>query len=446
VEAEAVTDVPRTRYALSGDVHIAYQVFGEGPDLVMVPPAFTHIELLWDDPLSARMMRRMASFSRVIAIDRRGSGMSDRTSLPTLEEEGPDLLAVLDQVGSERSFLFGPGHGGVFSLFFAATYPERTSGVIAYSTAARGLRDDDYPWGSDPELVEFRAALFEHMRISQRDMAELLAPSRARDEGFARWLSRLTRSALSPKQAADFVRMTAQLDIRHVLPTINVPVLVLHRAGDRLTPVEHGRYLAEHIPGAQYVELPGDDYLIAAGDMDAALDEIEAFVTGVRGRSEFDRVLATVLFTDVVDSTSSAAELGDRRWRQVLDRHDELVSAELRRFSGRSVRSTGDGLIATFDGPARAVRCACAIRDAVKGLGIDLRAGLHTGEIEVRAGDVAGIAVHIGQRVSSLATAGEVLVSRTVTDLVAGSGLEFDDRGEHELKGVPGAWRLFAVR
>lgn len=438
-----MTDLPETRYARSGDVHIAYQVIGSGPDLLLVPPTFSHLEMRWDDPPYARMLHRLASFSRFISVDRRGGGLSDRVAMPTLEEEVQDLLAVLDEVGSLRPFVFGGGEGGALALFFAATHPSRTAGVVTYAAAARLTRSEDYPLGVDPEVYEQLLPLLERGEL--RGLIAAMAPGKAGDDAFIRQTERLVRSALSPAGLVDYLRSRLEIDIRNVLPTISVPVLVLHRAADPLFSVEHRRYLAEHIPDARYVELPGNDYPFWIGEVDTFLEEIEEFVTGARPIREADRRLATVLFTDVVGSTEQLARSGDRAWRDLLDRHDALMQQELARFGGRQVKTTGDGVLATFDGPARAIRGACAIRDAVARLGIDIRAGLHTGEIELRGDDVAGIAVNIAQRVSSLARSGEVLVSRTVTDLVAGSGLEFEDRGSHELKGVPGRWQLYAV-
>jgi class 3 adenylate cyclase/pimeloyl-ACP methyl ester carboxylesterase len=430
----------------SGDAQIAYQVFGEGPDLVLSFPVISHIELMWDDPLYARMLRRLATFARVIHFDRRGSGLSSRVPPATLEDEVPDLVAVLDEVGAERPFIFGAGQGGVFSLFFAATYPGRTSGVVTFSTPPRVLRTEDYPWGGSAEAMERLAVQMERGELSELAWAQMFSQDRSADKAFVHTVGRVLRSTLDPRALAEFLRWTVQIDIRDILPTISVPVLVLHRSGDSVFVVEHGRFLGDHIPGARYVELEGDDYAWWSGDGDAVVDEIGAFVTGAPPPRVPDRVLASVLFTDFVDSTRRAVEMGDSRWRQLLDRHDALVTHELGRFAGHQVRATGDGILATFDGPARAVRCACAIRDSVRSIGVELRSGVHTGEIDLRGSEISGIAVHIGQRVQAKAGPGEVFVSQTVTDLVAGSGLQFDERGEHELKGVPGRWRLFAVR
>ena len=442
---------PETQYARSGDVNIAYQVVGEGPlDLVYVPGWVSNVELIWDEPAMAHFLERLASFSRLILFDKRGTGLSDRVSndeLPTLEERMDDVRAVLEEVGSSRAALFGHSEGGNMCVLFAATYPERTSALVTLGSFARRRDpDDDYPWAPTAENREETAQDIErnwgHLRPED---VEYYAPSRLGDDQFVRNLERYLRRSASPGAAAALLRMNSYIDIRDVLPTIRVPTLVLHRTGDHDVDVAEGRYLASKIPGARFVELPGDDHWISAGNPDEIADEIESFLTGTRPAEELDRVLATVLFTDIVDSTRRAVELGDRRWRQLLNTHDAAVRRELERFRGREVDTAGDGFFATFDGPARAVRCAISIGDAVRELGLDLRAGIHTGECELDGSKVRGIAVHTGARVASLAAPGEVLVSRTVKDLVAGSGLDFVDRGVHELKGVPGEWRLYAA-
>ncbi len=440
-------DVPKTRYAKSGDLHIAYQVVGEGPlDLVLVPGFVSHLEFEWEGALTARFFQRLAAFSRLIRFDKRGTGLSDRPpGMATLEQRMDDVRAVMDAVGSQKAALFGISEGGPMSLLFAATYPERTSALVLYGSYARRAWAPDHPFGiTEAEMGRALEAL-------ERDWGgsagiEIRAPSMVHDEQFGRWRSNYLRLAASPGAAVAILRMNMEIDVRHILPTIRVPTLVIHRTGDRLTRVEQARYMAERIPGAKYVELPGIDHTPWVGDADAILDEVEEFLTGVRHGAEPDRVLATVLFTDIVGSTEQAARLGDRRWRELLESHHALVRKELARFRGREIDTAGDGFLATFDGPARAIRCACAISDAVKPLGIEIRAGLHTGECEVMREKLGGIAVHIGARVAALATPGEVLVSSTVKDLVAGSGLEFEDRGTHTLKGIPGEWRLFAVR
>jgi len=434
---------PQTRYAKSGDVHIAYQVVGDGPfDLVFVPGWVSHLEVAWEEPSLARFYNRLASFSRLILFDKRGTGLSDRVSVkevPTLEQRMDDVRAVMDAVGSERAALMGASEGGPMSVLFAATYPQRTSALVLYGTMARRfeLRPTD----------EQLQPVFDAMERTWGQAMDtgLWAPSRAHDQQFKEWLARLGRLGASPGAAAALIRMMIQMDVGHVLSAIRVPTLVIHRTGDRAVAVDLGKRLAEQIPGAKYAELPGDDHLPWVGDADAILDEIEEFLTGVRPAPEPDRVLATVLFTDIVGSTERAAELGDHRWRDLLDSYYSLARKELAFFRGREVKTTGDGFLATFDGPARGIRCACAISDSARPLGIEVRAGLHTGECEIMGEDIGGIAVHIGARVAAQAGSGEVLVSSTVKDLVAGSGLRFEDRGAHALKGVPEEWRLFAV-
>jgi class 3 adenylate cyclase/alpha-beta hydrolase superfamily lysophospholipase len=441
---------PRTHYARSGDVHIAYQVVGDGPvDLVYVPGWVSHVEYAWENPGFARTLRRLASFSRLILFDKRGTGMSDRvpdTALPTLEERMDDVRAVMDAVSSERAFLFGVSEGGPMALLFAATYPDRVAGLITYASYPRRSWAPDYPVGL---TVEEQQVFFDDVEMNWGgdglDDIDIRAPS-IRDDPHARnWMSMYGRIAASPGAALTLLRMNFQIDVRDVLPTIRVPTLILHRVGDQRVSVENSRYMAAHMPGAKYVGLPGVDHSPTVGDTTAIVDEIEEFVTGERHAVEPDRVLATVLFTDIVGSTERALTLGDHRWRELLEDHDRLVRSHLERARGRAVKHTGDGFLATFDGPARAVRCARAISDAVRQLGIEIRAGLHTGECELIGDDVGGIAVHIGQRVSALAGPNEVLVSSTVKDLVVGSGIEFEDQGAHALKGLPDVWRIFRV-
>jgi class 3 adenylate cyclase len=432
---------PETRYARSGDVHIAYQVVGSGPfDLVLVPGFVSHIEEWWEEPLCARFLERLAGFSRLILFDKRGTGLSDREAgVPTLEQRMDDVRAVMAAAGSERAAVLGISEGGPMSALFAATYPERTAALVLYGTFA-----EFRSWVPTPEhLEQFLHAIDERWGTGQS--LPRFAPGLADDPRFRRWWARHERRAASPGAAMALMRMNSEIDVRHVLPAIRVPTLVLHRSGDVTVDVAAGRYLAAHILGAKYVELPGDDHLPYVGDSEAILGEIEEFLTGVRPVAEPDRVLATVLFTDVVGSTELAARLGDRRWRDLLDAHHAAVRRELARFRGREVGTVGDGFLATFDGPARAIRCADAIGAAVRTVGVEVRAGLHTGEIEIMGDDVGGIAVHIGARVAAEAGPGEILVSSTVKDLVAGSGLEFEDRGTRTLKGVPGEWRLFAA-
>jgi pimeloyl-ACP methyl ester carboxylesterase len=439
-------EFPETRYVKVGEVHIAYQTVGEGPvDLVYVPGIFSHLDYQWEEPSNARFLRRFAEFSRLIMFDPRGVGLSDRApELPILEEQMDDLRAVLDATGSERPALLGVSQGGPMAILFAATHPGRTSALVLFGAYAAVRADADYPWGRSPEwLAEFTRQLDESWGTGS--FLTQVAPTRAEDESFRRWWGRLERFAASPGNALAFARMNIQTDIRHVLPVIGVPTLLLQRRGDVYRNPGNARYLADHIPGSKLVELPGIDHLPFVGDSDAIVEEIQEFLIGVRRAAEPERVLATVLFTDVVGSTEKAAALGDRRWRDLLDEHNAAVRRELERFRGREVDVAGDGFLATFDGPARAIRCAVAVREAVRPIGIDLRAGLHSGEVDLAGEGVRGIAVHIGARVARLARPGEVLVSSTVKDLVVGSGIEFEARGIHELKGVPGEWQLFAV-
>lgn len=436
---------PQTKYAKSGGVSIAYQVVGEGPlDIVHIPEAWTPIEWLWEEPAYVRFLNRLASFSRVILFDKRGTGLSDRVPSATLEERMDDVRAVMDAVGSTHAALFGVCEGGPMSLLFAATYPERTSALVLYGTYARFAWDAEYPWGFSAEALDWFRKTVEESWGTGRSLT-VFAPSVVDDARFREWWSRCERLGASPGAACALMRMDAEIDVRDILPSVRVPTLMIHRTGDRLTPVGGARYTAARIPGARFIELPGDDHLFFVGDQDAILDEIGEFLTGVRPSPEPDRVLATVLFTDIVGSTERAVELGDRRWQELLESYYALVRHELARFRGREINTAGDGFLATFDGPARAIRCARAISDAVERLGISIRAGLHTGECEVAGNQVGGIAVHIGARVAATAGAGEVLVSSTVRDLVAGSGIRFADRGMHALKGVPGQWRLFAA-
>ncbi|HET8895589.1 MAG TPA: adenylate/guanylate cyclase domain-containing protein [Gaiellaceae bacterium] len=430
-------------YARSGDVNIAYQVVGDGSlDLVLVSGFVSHLQIDWEDTESAHFLERLASFSRLIRFDKRGTGLSDRPGgLPDLETRMDDVRAVMDAVGSERAAIFGYSEGGPMSVLFAATYPSRTTALVLYGTYAK-RRDptEDYPWAPTGEERERYAEEIEAAWAWEADMRRM-APTA--DEAGAAWWARRAHAAASPGAARDLILMNSQIDVRSILPAVTVPTLVLHRTGDSDSRVQEGRYIAEHIPGAQFIELPGDDH-VPWMNGDQVVDEIEEFLTGVRPAPEPDRVLMTLLFTDIVGSTDKAASLGDSRWRKLLDEHHAVVRRELMRFRGREVDTAGDGFFATFDGPARAVRAAQAIREGVRGLGIEIRAGVHTGECELAGDAVRGIAVHTAARVAAQASAGEVLVSMTVRDLVAGSGLEFDDRGVAELKGV-GEWRLFAV-
>jgi len=447
-QVDRIAGLPQTRYARSGTVNIAYQVVGDRPrDLVFVPGWVSHVEAGWDEPLLARFRRRLASFSRLILFDKRGTGMSDRVpdaNLPTLEERMDDVRAVMDAAGSERAAILGQSEGGSMAMLFAATYPERTTALIPIATFACRVWNTDYPWATTPERRQKFYDLMEQDWGGDMDLTDL-APSIAGDEGFRRRLSTYLRMSASPGAALALAHMNTEIDVRHILPAIRVPTLVLHRTGDLDANIEEGRYIATRIPGAKFVELPGEDHLPWVGDQDAIIDEIEEFLTGIRPAPHADRLLATVLFTDIAGSTERNARLGDEGWRDLLDQHHAVVRRELARFRGQEISTSGDGFFATFDGPARAVRCAVAIRDKLGAYGIEVRAGLHTGECERMGDNIGGLAVHIGSRVASLAGAGEVLASSTVKDLVSGSGIVFDDRGLHELKGVPGEWRVFRV-
>jgi len=438
-------DVPETRYAKSGDLSIAYQVVGEGPlDLIYVPGWISNVELMWDEPAHAHVLDRLASFSRLILFDKRGTGLSDPVPLdrlPTLEERMDDVRAVLDAVECEQAALFGFSEGGLMSVLFAATYPERITALALFGVFAKRIWSPDYPWAPTPEA---RAREIEELERnwSKRMDLDTLAPSE--DEAFKNRLATYFRRSASPGAAVALLRMNTQIDVRDVLPSIHAPTLVLHRSDDLDVNIAEGRWVAQQIPGAKFVELPGDAHTLWGGDTDSVVDEIEEFLTGARRGPDPDRVLATVLFTDIVGSTEQATRLGDRRWRELLERHHVLVRKELERFNGRELDTAGDGFLATFDGPARAIRCAYAIGKGVRGIGLEVRAGVHTGECELFADKVAGLAVHTGARIVGEAQAGEVLVSQTVTHLVAGSGISFEDRGAHELKGV-GAWHLYSV-
>jgi class 3 adenylate cyclase/pimeloyl-ACP methyl ester carboxylesterase len=438
--------VPRTRYARSGDTHIAYQVVGEGPvDLIWVPTWIWQVEHVWEEPSVAKLFQRLASFSRLIMFDRRGTGLSDPVvGAPALEEQMDDVVAVMDAVGSERAALFAMLEAGAMASLFAATHPERTSALLLYEAMPRTTATAGYDWPPTREQREASvAALMADWGSGARVLAltgEGRAGERLRD-----WAGRLERLAASPATAAALQRMHSETDVRPVLPSIQAPTLVLHRPEDRFIDIRHSRYLAEAVPGARLVELPGRHTLPFASGQEVLIEEIQEFLTGARQPRDLERVLATVMFADIVDSTRTAAEVGDRRWREMFESFDQAASGELARHRGRSIKSLGDGFLATFDGPARAIRCAVALRDAAHERGMELRTGVHTGEVELLGADVGGIAVHIGARVVAFAEPGEVLVSGTVKDLVVGSRIGFSDRGERELKGVPGRWRLWAV-
>lgn len=430
--------MPKTRYAKSDDVNIAYQVIGDGPrDVLHVPGFVSNVEVMWEDPGLTRFLERVASFSRLIIFDKRGTGLSDPVSvddLPSLEVRMDDVRAVMDAVGSASAILFGHSEGGAMCALFAGTYPDRTEGLILAGSRVR--------WRLSPEEIAAEAEETERRWGDGKDIADL-APSRDDDAMFREWLGRYERLSASPRTAANLVRMNAQVDVSSILPAIRVPTLLLYRVGDPR--IEDGRYIAAKVDGSKLVGLPGIDHFFWAGDTTQMLEEIEEFVTGHRVALVPDRVVATVMFTDIVNSTDMAARLGDGKWRDLLHRHNEAIRSQLVKWRGVEVKTTGDGFLATFDGPARAIQAARSIIDTVKPLGIEVRVGLHTGELEETGADVAGVAVHIASRISELAGRSEVLVSRTVKDLVAGSRIEFSPRGRHVLKGIPDEWETFAA-
>jgi class 3 adenylate cyclase len=439
---------PETRYARSGELFIAYQVVGDGPiDLLYVPSWISQVEHYWAEPVIARYFNRLTSFSRLILFDRRGSGLSDPVlSAPTLEEQIDDVVAVLDAAGSERAAVFAQLEGGALGALFAAMHPERVSALVLYEATPRMSWAPDYDW---PMRQEEREAYLEAGGIltwGDGSRIEGLAPTSSKNPRLREWFARLERLAASPGTAAKLMLMNGQVDVRAVLPSISVPTLVMHREHDKFIDVRHSHWLADHIPGARLVLLPGSEAISFGTETEPLLEEVAEFLTGARHSAESERILATVMFSDIVDSTRLASEMGDRRWRGVLEELESGLGGVLMRYRGRAVKSMGDGFLATFDGPARAIRCADEIRHvARRDFGLEVRTGLHTGEIELIGNDVGGIAVHIGARVGSRAVPGEVLVSSTVKDLVVGSGITFAERGEHELKGVPGRWRLWAV-
>lgn len=435
---------PQTRYAKSGDVHIAYRVFGDGPqDIVLIPGTLSHVELSWEMPFNEHLLRRLTAFARVIVFDKRGQGLSDRVAEQTLEERIGDVRAVMDAAESDRATVYGWSEGGAMSLMFAATYPERTSALVLYGAF---VSVKSAPLSVSPARYERILREWE-THWGEGILLALNAPSALNDEAIVQRVAQLERASASPGSILALMRANYDIDVRHLLPSVRVPTLILHRVGDALVPVAAGRYLAEQIPKAKYVEIPGTDHLVVDNEtQDIIADEIEEFLTGVRPAPEPDRVLATVLFTDIVGSTEQTSAMGDRKWVDLLAAHNDLAEREIDRFRGRAIKSTGDGVLATFDGPGRAVRCAQAISSRVNDLGIKVRAGLHTGECELMGADIGGIAVVIAARVAAQAGADEVLVSSTVKALVAGSGIEFEDRGSHVLKGVPEEWRLFLAR
>jgi pimeloyl-ACP methyl ester carboxylesterase len=432
------------RYAKSGDVNVAFQVTGEGLfDLVLISGFVSHLEYDWQFPPSARLLERLGSFARLIRFDKRGTGLSDRAvGLPDFETRMDDVRAVMDAVGSDRAALFGYSEGGPLAILFAATYPERVRALVLYGTyAKRTGPDDDYPWCETAEERARYAAAIEREWGVEADLSRM-APQA--DESLARWWMARARAAASPGSARDLVMMNSRADVRQALPAVQAPTLVVHRRGDRDAHIEEGRYIATHVAGARFVELEGDTH-VPFWEPDDVVDEVEEFLTGVRPTHVGDRVLATILFTDLVGSTERLSALGDHAWAELLDRHHELVRRELARFGGEEIDTAGDGFLALFDGPARAIRCALAIRDALSGLGLEVRAGVHTGEVELpRGSGPRGISVHIGARIAAAGSAGDVLVSGTTHDLVAGSGLQFADHGDVELKGI-GARHLYAA-
>jgi len=439
---------PESRYALLGGARIAYQVFGEGPrDLVLAPGSFGNIDVIWEDPVVARLYRRIASFCRVIVFDRRGSGASDPVpldALPTWESYVEDLEAVMDAAGSSRAAIMSGFDAGPMAALFAATKPERTTALILVNTSARWVVADDYPIGIP---VEVARQIIEGIEAAwgSEGQAWTIVPSQAGSEQFRRWFAKFTRSMVSPTELRAYMQSALEADARSILPTIHVPTLVLHRTNLSMVPIEHGRYVAEHIPGAKFMEIPGADAAVPWERGDLIFGLIEEFLTGVQRRPELERVLTTVLFTDIVSSTERVRELGDSRWKELLDAHDEVARRGVEAFQGRLIETTGDSIRATFDGPGRGIRCAASLREELGRIGLDIRAGLHTGEVELREERIGGITVHVGARVMAAAGPGEILVSRTVRDLISGSAIQLEDRGSHVLKGVEGHWQLFAV-
>ncbi len=441
--------MPETRYARSDDVNIAYQVVGDGPrDLIYVPGWVSNVEIMWDDPVMAGFLERLASFARVILFDKRGTGMSDRVppdQLPSLEVRMDDLRAVMDEVGSEKATLLGHSEGGAMSVLFSATFPERVERLILVGSYAKRVWSEDYPWAPTPEERDVVIRETEESWGKPNSMAMHMAPSLAGDEAFKHWISRYTRLGASPKDAATLLRMNTDIDTRSILPSISMPTLCIYKTGDLDVKVEEGRWIASRIPNSRLVTIQGGDHWLAGGGHDEVLDAIEEFVTGNLPSQPITRVLTTVLFTDIVGSTDTASRMGDEAWRALLDRHNKIVRARIAQFGGQEVSTAGDGFLVRFDGPARAVKAAWAMSSALSSIGLEIRAGVHTGEVELIDDDIAGLSVHIGARISNLGGPGEVLVSRTVKDLVAGSGIAFEDRGIHELKGVPDSWQVFAA-
>lgn len=441
-------EASRAKYAKSGEVSIAYRVGGEGPDLVVVPGWVSHVEMMTEHPIPAHFLKRLMSFSRTIFFDKRGTGMSDPvTDVPTLEQRMDDIRAAMDAVGSDKAAILGLSEGGPLAMLFAAAHPERVSHLVLYGAIAKSIWSPDFDHPFAPRIEDVHTAEGEMLvpMLEAGDSWEIFAPSWIDNPSAQEWFDKLFRYGATPAMVEKLFQMYYEVDVRAALPLITCPTLVLHRRGDRVINRHAGMWVADHIEGSKYIELPGADHVPWAGDVDTLLDEVQEFVTGQRGAVEPDRVLAAVMFTDIVDSTVQASSMGDSRWRQVLDQHDALTRKHVEAAKGRIVKHTGDGSLAIFDGPGRAIRCARAILSDARSLGIELRAGVHTGEIELRGEDVGGIGVHIASRISGLAGANEIVVSRTVKDLVVGSGIEFTDRGTHTLKGVPGEWQAYAV-
>ncbi|MCH7899967.1 MAG: adenylate/guanylate cyclase domain-containing protein [Acidobacteria bacterium] len=440
---------PTTQYAKVGDLHIAFQVVGDGPlDLVFVPGWVSNVELGWEEPRQASFLRSLASFARLILFDKRGTGLSDPVPIdrpPTLEDRMADVNAVMDAANVDRGALFGFSEGGAMSALFGATYPDRISSLVLWGATPRISWADDWPWGVTRSEGIAQLKSVESGQFNEHFGLDFFVPGVADEPDMVRWWNRTSRLSASPGMYVALIKTNGATDVRSVLPTISVPTLILHRSDDIVVDVRASRYMAEQIPGARLVELPGGDHWPWIGDSDTALGEIQQFLVGSRPQPQIDRFLTTVLFTDIVDSTVRADELGDRAWTKLLDIHDGFSKDQLALFGGKWVKSTGDGMLATFDGPGRAIQCAMSLLERARDHGLELRAGLHTGEAERRGDDIAGMAVHIAARVSALAGANEVLVTSTVRDLVAGSGVRFEDRERITLKGVPGEWLLLAV-
>jgi class 3 adenylate cyclase/pimeloyl-ACP methyl ester carboxylesterase len=439
---------PRTRYAKSGQLAIAYQVLGEGPQsLIVVPPGLALMDAAWDEPALANFWRRLSTFMRLVVLDKRGTGLSDRVEgVPTLEDRMDDVRAVMDAVGLDRAALLGGSEAGPITALFAATHPERVTALILINAVVKWTATADFPWAYSPEQIQTQLDYVERGWGSGWSGENFFAPSLSGDARAREWVARVERLTGTPSAMATLLAMNALIDVRPILDTIVVPTLVIQRAADHVVDAHNGRYFADHIEGSKYVELPGEDHWWWVGDANSIVEEIEEFITGKRHAPDVDRVLKTLLFTDIVASTERASQLGDHTWRDLLDLHDGMVRSQLDRFQGQEVNTTGDGFVACFDGPARAIRCAQAIISGATELGVQVRAGIHTGECERRGHDLAGIAVHVAARVAAIARPHEVLVTGTVRDLVAGSGIGFDDRGEHSLKGVSGRWVLLAAR